>query len=193
MFNYTAFDNFNLIAQGSLDEVALDVRKRIKSHRDARILIFSDFSGKQMDLDLSGTEKEVLERLKIFKNQETETANPGPGRPKLGVVAREISLRPTHWEWLSNQPGGASATIRHLVDEKMKSNTSPKMKVKQAQETVYKFLHAIAGDLPNYEEALRFLYRKDEKKFRGLILKWPEDIVKHTLTLAEDVFNEDAK
>ena len=176
MFKYTAFDKFNLVSSGTIEIVALEVRKYMKSSKDTNILIFSDSSGKQMDLDLSGSEKDVLERLKIFKNQESGTTPTGPGRPKLGVVAREISLLPSHWEWLSNQPGGASSTIRSLIEEKTKSSVSGKLKVKTAQEIVYKFLNAIAGNLPNFEDAVRFLYRKDEKKFKDLISEWPADL-----------------
>lgn len=193
MFKYTAFDGFNLISTGAIEDVALGVRKHLKSNKDSAILIFSDSSGKQMDLDLSGSEKDVLERLKIFKNLELGVVSTGPGRPKLGVVAREISLLPSHWEWLSNQPGGSSSTIRSLIEEKMKNAISGKLKVKIAQETVYKFLHAIAGNLPNFEEAIRYLYRKDEKKFKDLISEWPNDLVKHTLALASDVFEPEVK
>jgi uncharacterized protein len=193
MFNYTAFDRFKIISQGNLEEVALDVRRHLKTNREARILIFSDFSGRQMDLDLSGSEKDTLERLKIFKTPDLNPSQSGPGRPKLGVVPREISLLPSHWEWLSTQPGGSSATIRRLVEEMMKINASGKDKSKHAQETVYTFLNAIAGDLPNFEEALRFLYRRDKKRFKDLISSWPEDLVRHTLTLASEAFAMESK
>jgi uncharacterized protein len=193
MFNYTAFDGFNIISQGRIEEVALEVRQHLKLNREARLLIFSDFSGKQMDFDLSGSEKDILERLKIFKTPELTLSQSGPGRPKLGVVPREISLLPSHWEWLSTQPGGASSTIRRLVDEKLKLPPTGKDKSKQAQETVYTFLNAIAGDLPHFEEALRFLYRKDKKKFKEIIASWPADLVKHTMTLASDVFPAESK
>jgi uncharacterized protein len=193
MFNYTAFDGFNIISQGGIEEVALEVRQHLKLNRDTRLLIFSDFSGKQMDFDLSGSEKDILERLKIFKTPELTSSQSGPGRPKLGVVPREISLLPSHWEWLSTQPGGASSTIRRLVEEKLKLPPTGKDKSKQAQETVYTFLNAIAGDLPHFEEALRFLYRKDKKKFKEIISSWPADLLKHTMTLASDVFPAESK
>ncbi len=192
MFTYTAFDGFKLISQGSLEEVALVAKRQLKANRDARILVFSDSSGKQMDLVLSGSEKETLERLKIFKTP-NGNAQSGPGRPKLGVIAREVSLLPSHWEWLSNQSGGASAIIRRLIAEKMKGPALGKDKIKKAQEAVYTFLNAIAGDLPNFEEAVRFLYRRDKKRFKELIAEWPEDLVRHTLKLANETFSTEAK
>ena len=187
MYTYTAFEEFELLANGPLDRVVSAIKKRMKIHRDAQILIFSDSTGKQMDFDLSGSEKEALERIKIYL-EKPAVAQSGAGRPKLGVVAREISLLPNHWEWLNNQPGGASATIRILIDEKTKSLTLDKNKIKNAQEVTYKFLSAIAGNLPNFEEAIRYLYRRDRKKFADLISSWPPDIIRHALALSSEVF-----
>ena len=187
MFSYTAFEDHQRIAQGSLELIALSVKKRLKVNREARVLIFSDSTGKQVDFDFSGSEKDVLERLKIY-SQSSSKARSGAGRPKLGVVAREISLLPQHWEWLTNQDGGASATIRKLIDDKTKFDSSEKETIKKSQEVTYKFLSAIAGDLPHFEEAIRYLYRKDKKKFIDFIANWPSDIVQHALTLSENVF-----
>lgn len=188
MFTYTAFEGHKLLSHGSLETIAVDIRKQLKARPEARILIFSDSSGKQMDLDLSGTEKETLERLKVFQANDTCQAQ-GPGRPKLGVVSREVSLLPQHWEWLSNQQGGASATLRRLVEEKIKQPLSSKDQVKKDQEVAFKFLTAIAGDLPNFEEAIRYLYRRDKKKFKDLIASWPGDLKTHTMRLTENVFD----
>lgn len=190
MYNYTAFEHFDKLVSGSLEHVVLAVKKRYKDHRQSQILIFSDSTGKQMDFDLSGTDKETLDRLKIYSAIESNTTTTaGVGRPKLGVVAREISLLPIHWEWLNNQPGGASSSIRRLIDEKIKSVSSDKNKIKNAQEITYKFLSAIAGDLPNFEEAIRFLYRKDKDKFAQNISSWPKDIRDHALMLSSEVFD----
>lgn len=187
MFNYTVFDGFRIISQGNIEEVAIATKKFLKKENDARVLIFSDLSGKQMDLDLSGTDKDVIERLSVYKAAEVSVSSTGPGRPKIGVKPREVSLLPIHWEWLSTQAGGASATIRRIVDEKMKT-TTPKDKIKKTQETVYTFLHSIAGDLNNFEDAIRYLYRQDETKFKEAVTDWPKDLKKHTLTLASEAF-----
>ncbi len=187
MFTYTAFDGFQLLSRGSLEKIALDVKKRLKANREARILIFSDLTGRQIDLDLSGTENDVIDRLKVYAPQRQEEQR-GAGRPRLGVVPREISLLPRHWEWLANQEGGASATIRSLIDEKNMVVLQEKYRIKQAQEGTYKFLSAIAGNLPNFEEATRFLFRKDKVKFEEFITNWHEDIKKYALTLSKEVF-----
>lgn len=189
MYKYTAFQGFSILASGSLEEIIIAVRKAMRANKEAQILIFSDSTGKQMDFDFSGTEKEVLDRVQIYVAKQA-TPQTGAGRPKLGVVPREISLLPTHWEWLTNQAGGASATIRKLIDEKIKTNSADKNKAKNAQEVTYKFMSALAGDLPNFEEATRFLYRKDKKKFAQLISDWDKDLIKHTMYLAKDVFEE---
>lgn len=174
---YTAFEGVSRLSHGELENVVLDVKRRLKADSKASILVFSDSTGKQMDFDLRGSEKTVLERLKVyFPRHEASGATPtGPGRPRLGVVAREISLLPRHWEWLSNQPGGASATIRRLIDETRKS-TSEREQVREAQECIHKFMSAIAGNLPDFEEALRALYARDKARFKKLITRWPHDI-----------------
>lgn len=188
MFSYTVFDKFQILSQGSLNEVAIAVKKRLRIQSDARILIFSDSTGRQVDLDFSGTEKDTLERLKIYIPK-TASPHTGAGRPKLGVIPREISLLPHHWEWLLNQEGGASSAIRRLIDEKNKPALLAKDKIKQAQEVTYKFLSAIAGDLPHFEDVIRFLYRKDKKKFENLMSDWPKDIVKYSTALANQAFD----
>lgn len=190
MFTYTAFDGFKRISHGDIETVALDVRKVLKKDSTKSILIFSDSTGRQIDLNLSGYESEVLERLKVFAAPPVSTHIGGAGRPKLGVVSREISLLPQHWEWLSNQEGGASGVIRRLIDAKMNTSLlSVKEKTKQVQEVVYKFLNAVAGNLPNFEDVVRYLYRKDRKKFAELMSDWPEDVSKHALFLAKEAFD----
>lgn len=185
MFHYTAFEGFKILSQGNLESVALSIKQRLKEQKNTTVLIFSDLTGRQIDLDLSGSEKQVLDRLKIYSAQDSQPAV-GAGRPKLGVIPREISLLPHHWEWLVNQDGGASAVIRNLIDERIKNRTTDKTKA--AQERTYKFLSALAGDLPNFEDATRFLYRKDKEKFSELTEAWPKDVVKYASTLASGVF-----
>lgn len=183
---YTAFDGQKKLIQGPLDEVVLGVKKRLKAEPSASILIFSDLTGKEMDFDLRGSEKEVLQRLQVYLAPNEKPAS-GPGRPKLGVVAREVSLLPRHWEWLSTQSGGASATLRRLIDEAKKQSSGREM-LKQAQERTYKFMSTMAGNLPHYEEAIRALYAKDAKKFKEQIAKWPIDIRDHAKKMSEEVF-----
>lgn len=184
---YTAFIHHTLLIQGSLEKVVLKVKNQVEQHPASAILIFSDSTGKEMDFDFSGSEDDVLRRLEKFIGKNEPQSVSGPGRPKLGVVSREVSLLPRHWEWLSNQPGGASVTLRRLIDE-TKKQTSSRELIKQAQERAYKFMTTMAGNLSNYEESLRALFSKDKKLFEDLISDWPKDIKKHTLKLASDVF-----
>lgn len=180
---YSAFAGPELYAAGPLEDVLLKVKRLCEKTPDASILVFSDSTGRQMDFDLSGTVSEVRHRLRVFLPIR-ETTVTGPGRPRLGVVAREVSLLPRHWEWLATQPGGASATLRRLVEDAGKK-TSDKNLVKQIQERTYRFMSVLAGDLPGYEEALRALYRGEEKNFKNRVAKWPRDIRKHALKLAQ--------
>ncbi len=187
--SYTAFDGQKLIFQGTLEEVVLKVKKRQQAYPNGSLLVFSDATGKQMDFDLRGSEKEILQRLETFisPNLKTPSAS-GPGRPKLGVVAREVSLLPRHWEWLSTQSEGASGTIRRLIDS-ARTATTPASRLKQYQERTYKFMEAIAGNLPGYEEALRALYSKNKTKFKDHISSWPQDVRTHASELANPVFD----
>lgn len=188
--SYTAFEGEKLVARGELAEVVLQVKRRMKKEENTSVLIFNDSSGRAMDFDLRGTEKEILLRLKPFLGESEAPVSSGPGRPKLGVIAREVSLLPRHWEWLAAQSGGASATLRRLVEEAKKTPTGKNL-VKPAQERTYKFMSAMAGDFPNFEEAIRALYKKDEATFTALQKTWPADIRDHVKRLAKPVFSEE--
>lgn len=182
---YSAFADSKKIAQGDVLEVAIKVKKFLNKETKAQILIFDDTSSSQIEIDFRGSPENVSRRLKaLFEGEKEDEKKSGPGRPKLGVVAKEVTLLPDHWEWLARQPGGASVTLRKLVEEAKKKNLA-KDQMRMAQEATYKFMTVMAGDLVNYEEALRALYASDVKKFEKLIGEWPEDIRDHTLMLAK--------
>ncbi len=193
----TAFAGQRLLFSGPLAEVAIAVARSTET-ADA-VLVFDDATGRVVDLDLRGNDAEILERLstppKPFvglyhpKADETssagtsESGHRGRGRPKLGVVAREVTLLPRQWEWLSTQSGGASATLRRLVDDARKA-VHPRQQRRAAQEAAYQFMQAIAGDLPGYEEAMRALFADDCSALEERITAWPEDIRAYALRLA---------
>lgn len=184
---YTVFVGFDILLSDELEPVLKAVKSYLSKNRPIELLIFSDETGKQMDFDLSGTEREVLERHKVFtKTSENKLST--VGRPRLGVVAREISLLPSQWEWLNHQQGGASATIRLLIDEKLNKIQPDKIRIKNSQEVTYRFLSSIAGNLPQFEEVIRYLYRSDKKKFIKLMEDWPQDIQQHALKLSSAAF-----
>lgn len=174
---YTAFAGDRLIFRGELLEMLARVKKKVDKNPDLAVFVFEDKSGRQIDFDLSGTPEEVLARAKP-KEPEAEPERYGPGRPKLGVVAREVTLLPRHWEWLEQQPQGISAAIRRLVDEARKREPN-KERARMARAAASRFMWVMAGDLPHFEEASRALFAKDGKRFAELIRRWPADIRKH--------------
>jgi hypothetical protein len=184
-----AFEDGRLIAQGSPAEVAVAVKKRLAKRDHGHVLMFDHASGKVLDLNLHGSDKEITARYERHAELEREApeAPRGPGRPKLGVVAREVTLLPRHWEWLNAQPGGASVALRRLVDEARKAAGGRDRK-RAAQEAAYRFLSAIAGNYPDYEEALRALFAGDGAKFDTLTKGWPPDAREHARRLASPAF-----
>jgi uncharacterized protein len=181
---YTAFEGETLLASGPLAEMLPTVKARFDQNPSVLCLIFEDQSGRQVDFDLRGPSSEVLARAL--------TARPriGPGRPKLGVVSREVSLLPRHWAWLEQQPNGASAAIRRLADQARKAEPG-KERARLAKEAAGRFMSAIAGNLPGYEEATRALYAANRARFEDLIRDWPGDIQAHVQRLAEDAFRSE--
>jgi hypothetical protein len=147
---------------------------------DTPVLVFDDVTGQQIDLDTRGSDAEVRARY-----APPEEPPRGRGRPKLGVVAREVTLLPRHWEWLNRQPGGASAALRALVDEaRRESANETRARTRAAQGAAYAFMHAIAGNFPGFEEATRALFAGDRAGFEAEILHWPHDVRAHALRLA---------
>lgn len=175
---YAAFAGTRLLAAGELDGVLRAVKKQVDAGKGEDLLVFEDDSGRSVDFDLSGSVEEVVERAK---------PSPGRGRPKLGVIGREISLLPRHWEWLEQQPNGISAAIRRLVDEARKRDPG-ELQARLAREAAHKFMNAMAGDRPGFEEALRALYAKDHERFLRKIARWPGDVRRHAEKLAEPSF-----
>lgn len=171
---FTVFGGHEIIASGSLAEVAMAVRSALAAGDRRLMLVFDDRTGRTIDLDLRGTDEEITGRL-----------TPAPrarGRPKLGVVAREITLLPRHWEWLERQQGGASVALRRLVDAARSAGGEAEA-IRAAREAAYWFMSAIAGDLPGYEEALRALYAGDLARFMDRAVSWPADIREHAVRL----------
>jgi uncharacterized protein len=198
----TAFVGARLLAAGALIDVALAV----KAARELKepILVFDDASGRVIDLELRGSKADILARLpKILAaggfspsrpsphDEKAEPAAPtekrGRGRPKLGVVPREVTLLPRHWDWLSRQPGGASVTLRRLVDEARRSGASSQRQ-REAREIAYRFMSAMAGNRPGFEEATRALFAGDAAKFGALVAAWPDAIGTYAKQLATGAF-----
>ena len=146
------------------------------------MLIFNDQTGKQIDLDISGSKQDIQQRY----TEHPETVKK-VGRPKLGVISREITLQQKHWDWLDQQSSSASAVIRKLIDNELNNpnSESNKMLAKQATD---RFMSAMLGNMPNYEEATRALYQGNKEVFLDLIQDYPKDIHQHILKLSAHAF-----
>ena len=186
---FTAFIGLQRLASGPLAEVAIAVMNASRNAAAPPIIIFADATGQPIDLDLRGTERDVIARLPqpapdLEAATEEASAEPrGRGRPKLGVVAREVTLLPRHWEWLGAQPGGASVALRKLVDEARRANGDAD-RARAARDAAYRFMSVMAGNLAGFEEASRALFADDRRRFVGLIAGWPDDIRDHIVKLA---------
>ncbi len=164
--SFTAFLAGRQIASGEREEVARSINEQL-FEQDGAVLVFEDGSGRITDLDYR------------------DTAPRSAGRPKLGVQAREITLLPRHWEWLSEQPGGASAALRRLVEDARRKGRTER----ECRDAVYRFMQAACGDMPGYEEALRALYSARYDDFLATVDQWPEDLgryIRKLLTSGED-------
>jgi uncharacterized protein len=190
----TAFEGSRRIASGMLAQVALKTKEVIDRGERAPVLIFDDVTSEQIEVDFRGTAEDVLRRLAETTSEGTVAAAPaqpdrvaprGPGRPKLGVVAREVTLLPRHWDWLNGQPGGASVALRKLVEEARRVNEG-KDRARRSQEAAYRFMSAMAGNLPGFEEATRALFANDPERLEGLSRAWPKDIRTHLVRLVQE-------
>lgn len=184
---FTAFAGHKRVASGDVKEMIAGVKKYLDRHEEEGLLVFEDRTGRQVDFDFRGTVEEATARLAEHPLFEAEMAPPrtGPGRPKLGVVSREVSLLPRHWEWLEAQSEGVSGALRRLVEEARKKGRGAAL-AKAAREAAGKFMWVMTGNLPHFEEASRALYAKDDEKLIGLIRKWPKDIRQHVERLVAE-------
>lgn len=194
--SHTAFAGHRLLARGALAEVALAVKQaqagRANDNDNGAILVFDDQTGKQVDLDLRGADADIRKRYQPSPEaapkqaDETDGADAAPrgrGRPKLGVVPREVTLLPRHWDWLAAQPGGASVALRKLVEQARRDNEASDRQ-RQRQEAAYHFMSSMAGNLPGFEEATRALYAGDRAGFARQVAAWPQDVRDYAMALA---------
>ena len=202
---FTTFHGHRRIASGPLQANALAAKRAREENPSIAVLIFEDATGRAIDVDLRGTDAELAAR---FRSETIVAANPadrdeavdaphaldaqdassttgtrGRGRPRLGVVPREVTLLPRHWDWLATQPGGASVVLRKLVDEGRRVGAEADNR-RMAQERAYHFMQAIGGDLPGFEEATRALFANDAAGLAARLADWPRDVADHATQLA---------
>ncbi|MDN7676469.1 DUF2239 family protein [Burkholderia oklahomensis] len=210
--SHIAFDGYRRLAAGPLSTVALAIKRAVENDAiGGAILIFDNATGRSIDIDTRGSDDEVSARYAqteasagpidpqhagatrapasgahaddAIDRESAANAPRGRGRPKLGVVAREVTLLPRHWEWLATQPGGASVALRRLVDEARRTHAH-KDRSRRAHERAYHFMSAIAGDMPGFEEATRALFANDGARLREQVAAWPADVRDHVIALA---------
>ncbi|HEY3826782.1 MAG TPA: DUF2239 family protein [Bryobacteraceae bacterium] len=169
---YTAFHGLKKVGAGEAGDIIAVLKKKPQGE----IVVFEDATGSQVDLDLRG-------KISPAETVPLPEEPRGRGRPRLGVVAKEVTLLPRHWDWLNVQPGGASVVLRRLVDEARKIS-GDRDRVRNAQESAYRFMSAIAGNLPGFEEATRALFAYDRRGFTNLVANWPEDVRDFAVRLA---------
>lgn len=191
----TAFAGSRRIASGELRHVALKAQQASNAGEHP-VLVFDDRSSHLVEVDLRGTSADLLKRLAeapaalVEETGDGEApARKGPGRPKLGVVAREVTLLPRHWQWLAAQPGGASVALRRLVEDARKSQAGLDRR-RAAQESAYRFMSAMAGNEAGFEDATRALFAGDAATFEERIAAWPEDVRDHAALLAADALRD---
>lgn len=187
---FTAFGGERRIASGDLAEVARACKAYVDGGGDGRVVIFDDDTGRLVDLSLRGTPEEVAERARTADKEpggNGRTAR-GRGRPKLGVVAKEVTLLPRHWAWLAAQRGSASATLRRLIDEARRTHEG-RDRVRRAQDAAYRFMSVKLGNEPGYEEAMRALYSCNRERFEAESEGWPDDLREYCARLAADAFS----
>jgi hypothetical protein len=178
----TAFAGHELLASGDLATVALAVKRVLDAGEERAVHIFDDVTSQLVEIDFRGTPDEVAARIAGDSGAKPDAPR-GPGRPKLGVVGREVTLLPRHWEWLATQPGGASVTLRKLVEEARRTRRGED-EMRRSQDAAYRFMTALAGDLLGYEEATRALYAHDEQRFNTIVELWPAGVSAHAKRVA---------
>lgn len=187
---YTAFEGTRRIASGALGPVALVAKEVIDRGGPTPVLIFDDATSETVEVDYRGTAEEVAGRIATptevapAEAEAEPVAARGPGRPKLGVVAREVTLLPRHWDWLNGQPGGASVALRKLVEAARRANEG-RDRARRAQEAAYRFMVTMAGNLPGFEEATRALFANASTRLEAEIRDWPEDVRDHVRQLVQ--------
>lgn len=173
---YSVFAGFTRVEHGSVSDAARAAKVAFDRDAGVSVLVFDDATGRLVDFDLSGTEKDVVDRAVASLERR------GRGRPKLGVDCGEVCLLPRHWEWLAAQPRSASATIRRLIDSARKSET-PHDRLRERVDAAASFMWGLAGDLPDFEEASRALYNEDWEGLRDRMIEWPADVREHVFRL----------
>ena len=181
--DFTSFTGTRLLAAGDAASVAL-AAARAQDDGLERIVVFENRTGRQVEVDRRGATPALAGTgTAVEPSSSSPPAPPARGRPRLGVVAREVTLLPRHWQWLETQPGGASAALRRLVEEARRDSVDTDRAV-EARDATYRVMSVLAGNLPGFEEAARALFGGDGASFDAVVGRWPEDVRTYISRLA---------
>ncbi len=180
-----AFAGTDLLAEGELVDVVRAVKAALDQDSERSIALLDAATSHPIEINFTGTEEDVVQRIPRAPVRSA-------GRPKLGVVPREVTLLPRHWEWLSTQPGGASVALRKLVELASRDARAADA-LREARDAAYRFMHELMGDAAGFEEASRALFAGDGARFRGLVAQWPDGVRRHLLELAGPAFGDGAE
>lgn len=194
---FVAFDGEQLLASGCIADVSHAVRRAQAGGAHGAIVVFDAVTSEPVEVDpresaatpAVGEDAPAIPPGSSADEIAAESGETprGPGRPRLGVVPREVTLLPRHWEWLATQPGGASAALRRLVDQARVASAA-RDRMRTAQESAYRFMSAMLGNAPHFEEATRALFAGDPARFATLSEAWPRDLRDHARHLASRSF-----
>ncbi len=190
--HWIAFEHHRLLALGEPDGVIAAVQQRLAAQPEALPLVLDATTSERVELDWRAPAAQLLAQLPAAPAADDRDEAPGgdaprgPGRPKLGVTAREVTLLPRHWDWLARQPGGASVALRKLVQSAMREGGSAQAQ-RRATEAAYRFMSIVGGDLPQYEEVSRALFAGDLARVAALAADWPADVAAHLRTLLAQI------
>jgi hypothetical protein len=191
--SWTVFQGTKRIAAGALADAVLAAKAAIDGGSTEAVMVLDDLTAERVEIDFRNDIDFILARLpKPAPAEPAPEAPRGRGRPRMGVVAREVTLLPRHWEWLGRQPGGASVALRKLVEEARHTHRH-RDRIRQSQEAAYRFMSIMAGDRPGFEEAARALFAGNHARFDAVTGGWPIDIRDHAQRLATDAFAEESK
>lgn len=190
--HWIAFEHHRRLARGEPAGVIAAVQQHLAAQPEALPLVLDAVTSERIELDWRTPAAQLLAQLPPAPATDEPDEAPGgeaprgPGRPKLGVTAREVTLLPRHWDWLARQPGGASVALRKLVQSAMREGGSAQAQ-RRATEAAYRFMSIVCGDLPQYEEVSRALFAGDLARVEALAADWPTDVTAHLRTLLAQI------